>query len=669
MTTGSATDFSPVWWFEEVPCGRTRKQGLIQKKTFSRDLETFVREILQNSVDARDEPSEPVEVTFRLREFNDRTAFDEAIQWDKLYAHVKAGGEDQDGHGLTDYVEYLDNGGAFRTLTVEEKNAKGIQGNEEDQDSDYAALIRDPGASNKGGSTGGRHGLGSTLLWVASGFQTVLFNSTLAEERPGQTSPRLVGRCFIPTHELSGGECYANDGWFGSDSGFQRDELKRPESIWNDRAEELAEGLGMARPDANGTTIMIPGFRDPSDPAMDDQPSPDELCDEFTQATAEYFWPAIRGGNLQVEIDMCGEGTRLTQETIRDNEVASPFVKCLDRMRDAPNSFNGPGTVAKTDQEYEIESKKESECDDGEEYPTPTDGYVTVAARKANPSDTEGATSKRLGEIAMFRDPGMVVKYKPGHHLGHSGKYHALLAAGKARTPPGKPHSASDEAIDDFLAMAEPPMHDRWYGEKNDELKAKYESGCVGKAEALTTKTLRNALSTLLYSQSDRSGSVTRPERDILPRTRSDLRTSDGPREPRTPSVPRLFEWEISDTPTDNEWLFTGSVGPNSDRKAISDGPIEQWKATFEIVALFEDDKEADTVIVEDVDAEVADGNGQIEVAETREDGEKSHIQAVGDVRSATVEIGAQLNGVEARLGELSKTRLKLVDGSVEVGE
>ncbi|TMT79134.1 hypothetical protein E2L06_20190 [Haloterrigena sp. H1] len=425
----------------------------------------------------------------------------------------------------------------------------------------------------------------------------------------------------------------------------------------------------MARPDANGTTIMIPGFRDPSDPAMDDQPSPTELCDEFTQATAEYFWPAIRGGNLQVEIDMCGEGTRLTKETIRDNDLVSPFVECFDRIQDAPDSFNGPGTVAKTDQEYKIESKKEDECEEDEEYPTPTDGHVTVAARKANPSDTDGAPSERIGEIAMFRGPGMVVKYKPGHHIGHSGKYHALLAAGKARTPPGEPHSSSDEAIDDFLAMAEPPMHDRWYGKKNDELKAKYESGCVGSAEALTTKTLRNALSTLLYSQSDRSGSMTRPERDILPRTRSDLRTDNGPKEPRTPSVPRLFEWKISDTPTDNEWLFTGSVGPNSDRKAISDGSIEQWKATFELVALFEDDKEADTVIVEDVDAEVADGSGQIKVAETSEDGEKSHIQAVGDVRSATVEIEAQLDGVEARLGELTKTRLKLVDGSVEVGE
>ncbi|AGB17584.1 hypothetical protein Halru_3018 [Halovivax ruber XH-70] len=669
MTTGSATDSSSVWWFEDVPCGRTRKQGLIQKKTFSRDLETFVREILQNSVDARYDPSEPVQVTFRLRELDDRTAFEEAIQWDDLYAHVKAGGKDQDGHGLADYVKYLENGGAFRLLTIEEKNAKGIQGNEEDQDSDYAALIRDPGASNKGGSTGGRHGLGSTLLWVTSGFQTVLFNSTLAEERPGQTSPRLVGRCFIPTHDLSEGECYSNDGWFGSESGFQRDELKRPESIWNDQAEVLAEDLGMARPDANGTTIMIPGFRDPSDPAMDDQPSPDELYNEFIRATAEYFWPAIRGGNLQVEIDVCGEDTRLTQETIQDNDLVSPFVECFDRMRNASDSFNGPGTVAKTDQEYGIVSKKEGECDDNEEYPTPTEGHVTVAARKANPSDTEGSPSERLGEVAMFRGPGMVVKYKSGHYLGHSGKYHALLAAGKARTPSEESHSPSDEAIDDFLAMAEPPMHDRWYGKKNDELKAKYESGCVGPAEDLTTKTLRSALSKILYSRSDRSGTLTRPHRDILPRTRSDLRTEGGTKKPPSPSIPPLFEWHISDRIAGDEWLFSGTVGPNSERKAIGDGPIEEWEATFELVALFEDNREADTVVVEDIDAEVADGSGQIDVAETRENGEKSYVNAVGDVRSATVEIEAQLDGVEARLGDLAKTRLKLDDGSVEVGE
>lgn len=669
MTVPEDPKSTPRWWFEEVPCGRSRKQGLIQKKTFSRDLETFVREILQNSTDAREDDSEPVRVSFRLREFEDRSAFEEALLWDDLYAHVKAGGEDQDGHGLTDYVEYLENGGTFRTLAIEEENAKGIQGNEEDQDSDYAALIRDPGASNKGGSTGGRHGLGSTLLWVASGFQTVLFNSTLADELPDQTSPRLVGRCFIPTHELSSGDCYANDGWYGAESGMAREELKRPESIWNGPAEWLAADLGMARPDATGTTILIPGFRDPTDPAMDDQPDPEEFCQIFERVTAEYFWPAIRGGILEVDIDMCGHEASLTADTIQEHSLVAPFVECYDQIHDAPNSFEGPGTVAKVDKEYDIVSKKESECDEDEEYPTPSEGEVTVAARKANPSDTEGLASEHLGEIALFRGPGMVVKYKAGHHLGHSGKYHALLAAGKARTAPGESHSASDEAVDDFLAMAEPPMHNRWYGRKNDELKAQYESGCVGPADDISTKTLRNALSKILYSQSRRSGSLTRPERDILPRTRSDLSADGGPDEPPTPSVPSLFSWAIDDRIADGRWLFTGTIGPNSARDDISADPLEEWDATFELVALFEDNREADTIVIEGVDATVTGGSGTIVANGPRHSGENGYLRAEGDVRGATVEIKARLPGSNARVGDVSKTRLKLTDGSVTVGE
>jgi hypothetical protein len=661
---GDATS-AGVWWFEKVPCGRSRKQGLIQKKTFSRDLDTFVREILQNSTDARDNPDKPVKVSFRLHEFDDRSGFKEALRWDDLYNHVKAGGKDQDGHGLTDYVDYLENGGTFRTLTIEEENGKGIQGNEEDQDSDYAALIRDPGASNKGGSTGGRHGLGSTLLWVASGFQTVLFNSTLAGEMEDQTSPRLVGRCFIPTHELSEGECYANDGWFGAESGMDREELQRPESIWGDAASGLADDLNMGRPDSNGTTIMIPGFRDPSDPAMDDQPSPKELCQEFEAATADYFWPAIRAGDLEVHINMCGHSTDLTEDNIKDNKRIAPFVACYDQMREAPDSFKGPGTVAKTNQEYTIVSKKEDECDDDESYPTPSDGHVTIAARKANPSDTEGPASERLGEIAMFRGPGMVVKYKSGHYLGHSGKYHALLAAGKGRTTPGEPHEPADEAIDDFLAMAEPPMHDRWYGKKNDELKAKYERGAKGPADDLSTKILRNGLSKILYNQSRQAGSLTRPGRDILPKTRSDL-AKDEPKDPPTPTIPTLFDWKIEDRIVENKWEFTGSIGPNSERKQIANNPVERWEATFEIVALFEDNREADTVVIENVDVKIAAGSGSINTT-ILDDGAKGHIEVQGNVGRAKYEIKAQLPGRQARLGDVSKTRFKLMEGSVEV--
>jgi hypothetical protein len=338
-------------------------------------------------------------------------------------------------------------------------------------------------------------------------------------------------------------------------------------------------------------------------------------------------------------------------------------------MRESPDSFKGPGTVAKVEQEYQIVSKKESECEDHEKYPTPSEGAVTVAARKANPSDTEGPASKRLGEIALFRGPGMVVKYKPGHYLGHSGKYHALLAAGKARTTPGESHSPSDEAVDDFLAMAEPPMHDRWYGSKNDELKAEYEKGCVGPADDISTKTLRNALSKILYSQSRRSGSLTRPERDILPRTRSDLSAGAGKKDPPKPSVPSLFDWQIEDEISDGQWLFTGSIWPNSEHKRINEGKLDEWDATFELVALFEDGREADAVLIETIEAVLADGSGKITRGEPSSGGEKGHLQTSGDVKKAKLRIEAKLPGLDARVGDVSKTRLKLTGGSVVVGE
>lgn len=640
------------WWFDDEPCGRSKKPGLIQKKTFDRNIKTFVREVLQNSLDARIENDDPVRVSFELQQLDDdRDVFNNALCWDDLYRHVKAGGKAQDGHGIADYVEHLEDDGPFRVLTIEEENAKGIQGNEVDEDTDYAALVRDPGASNKRSGTGGRHGLGSTLLWVASGFQTVLFNSTLESELEDQTSPRLIGRSFIPTHQCEPEECYDNDGWFGSPTGLSREELKRPESMWGDTATQAASALNFERPDASGTSIMILGFRDPADPAMDDQPTPAEFKSQFESTTAEHFWPAICRGDLEVEIDMCGHQTTISEESIRQNPTVKPFIECYDQRFDAPTSCNGPGTFAKVNQPYEISSKKSES--------TPTDGEVTVVARKAEPSDTEGVPAKRMGQIAMFRGPGMVVKYKPGYQIGHSGKYHAILAAGEARTPVGETHGRTDKAIDDFLAMAEPPMHHKWYGSDNDELKSMYKKGCVGKADGLSTRVLRDALSNILYSQSPRGATLVRPNRDILPRTRSQhSKEPPGPGPSRKP----LFNWEITaDSITNNQWEFEGTIEPNYE-------DVTEWDVQFEIVGIFEDEQEADTIPIEDVDATSEDSSQSSSVTGSEDEEGGGEIIATADVGQVKFTIKSkELADIDPQLGNVSRTRFKITDGGLTV--
>lgn len=636
-----ASDRPDDWWFEEQACGRTQQPGLIQKKTLDRSLDTFVREILQNINDAGLENDDPVDVTFRLIELDNRDEFDDAIRWSSLYEHAKAGGEAQDGHGIEDYLDYLDDDGPMRLLIAEERNTSGIQGDEYDRDSDYAALVRDPGRSNKGGNTGGRHGLGSVVLWVASGLQTVLFNSDLNRSESDQTPPRLVGRSFLPTHQLAPGECYDTEGWFGSPTGLSDTRIERPESIWGELAEEMASALEMSRQEIEepGTTTMIPGFRDPSNPTMDDQPTPDEILETFEESIVENFWPAISKGELAVHLEMAGEELDITSDEIRDYASIRPFIECYEQQRTSVDTIGAPGDVAAVDIDYEIQSKKEED--------TPTDGKVTVAARKAYPNETENT-----GEIALFRGSGMVVNYKPGRYLGYSGNYHAVLVAGEARTPVGEEHTPEDTAVEKFLGMAEPPSHNKWYGKNNDELQSEYKSGCASTADSLSTEVLREGLRTLHYSDDDETRRSLSPNKDILPPTRSSKS-----RKPRssTPSRPQLFELSVDDSFTDRRWRFDGTVTPNREG-------VTSWSITVELRAMYEDDTEADRVDIQEVSV---DSPGDVEWS--IDDG-KCTITVDGSGDSLKFEIASvRFDRGSTQDGTITETRFKITDGNVTV--
>lgn len=633
------------WWFEEQPCGRTQQPGLLQKKTVDRSLETFVREILQNITDAGLNNGDPVEVTFRLLEISEeeRDEFASTSLWNDLMEHARAAGEVQDGAGIEDYIEYLDDGGPLRVLIAEEKNTTGIQGDELRNDTDYAALVRDPGRSNKGGETAGRHGLGSVVLWVASGIQSVIFSSDLAAEEEGQRSPRLIGRSFLPTHEISDGECYDTEGWFGSPTGLKNDRLKRPESIWGDLAEDMAEDILLSRSDINapGTSTMILGFRDPADPSMDDQPDAGELLDSFEDAAVENFWPAISQDDLRVYLEMAGEEREITADKIHDYDSISPFVECYEQRQDASDTLGAPGEVASVNVGYTIQSRKDED--------TPTDGTVTVAARKAYPHEEE-----HRAEIGYFRGAGMVVNYKPGRYLGFSGKYHAILVAGKARTPPGEDHSRADIAVENFLSMAEPVAHDEWYGEGNDELKAEYKRGCAGTAEEITRAILREGLSELHYSDDIDPSTPASPDRDILPPTRSQ---KSSPPKPPGPSPPPLFNWGVSDTIEDQRWKFDGHVEPNR-------GMVSEWGVTIELKAMFEDEREAERIPINEID------HGDSESVEHSYSKGRAILDVNSDIGRVNFVVRSErLDVIDPRLGTATETKFKIVDGHLSVPE
>lgn len=636
------SDANIGWYFEQQPCGKEWDPGLLTKKSLSRSVETLVRETFQNINDQGPVGDGPVKASLRLKRYSGEEASEFLNVIDpesKLSDHVRAASEEQDIPGIGEYLNYVEEENEFRVLIVEGQNTTGIQGNEGDKESDYGGLIWSMGQSNKDEGSGGHHGLGKTAYWMASGLQTVLFASNLDEELDGQESPRFVGRTYFPTHQLSEGECYDGKGWFGDRDSVDDDRYGRPTSIWDSDAEQLVNLFNFDRPDAPGTSAMILGFRDPSDPSMDNPMGLEEMADAFETAAAERFWPAIRRGDLEVHIDIDGIQRDLTKSNIDQYDEIAPFVKCFDARLEASEQLGGPGNVASIDIPLQIEDKKESDPDHE------TEGYVTLCIRRAAPTDDP----EKKSQVAMFRKPGMVVKYRKMQHLGVEGNFHAILVCGEARAAPGEDPTPADESIDEYLQLAEPPTHNEWFGENNDEFKGTYKQGCVSTVEdELQKRLLRDNIVDILTEETERSSERLTPTRDILPKTRAMTRE----REPEPSSTPP-FNWSVDMEFRDNRWEFDGYIEP-------SPGEHGPWEARFSLVPITEDNTELDPIAIDSFDDEEF----------TVSDDGKGHVSQGEDVHRVTFSgQSVTLSRADPRTGDVSETKFKIEDGRVAVVE
>jgi len=161
---------------------------------------------------------DPVEVTFRFVTLtgNEKEEFLDGLGWDDgLNERMRAVADTHNGRRYERVVERArDPDTELRLLVVEDRNTTGLTGSW-DEDSNYAALVRDELYSSKQDDTaGGSYGLGKSVLWTFSGASTVVFNSHLAHGVRKDDSPRLIARSKFPTHQLpEDNTTYQGAGW------------------------------------------------------------------------------------------------------------------------------------------------------------------------------------------------------------------------------------------------------------------------------------------------------------------------------------------------------------------------------------------------------------------------------------------------------------------------
>jgi hypothetical protein len=243
-------------------------------ETFKGNLERYLaREIIQNSLDARDDQKKPALVKFDLLEI----PASELPDLKSLAATFKRCADywprDKKATEFFDRAERLGRAKRVTALRAGDYNTEGVTGSDTDREHGWYSLIRCSGASSKWGGEGGSFGIGKNAPFAASRMRVVLY-STLTKKN----TYAFQGVARLVSHDLpKGGGIAQHIGYLGNDDGS---------SVRNKK--DIPKRFMRSKP---GTDLIILGYEGDGSWEKD-----------MIFSVLENFWPAIHFGDLEVEV-------------------------------------------------------------------------------------------------------------------------------------------------------------------------------------------------------------------------------------------------------------------------------------------------------------------------------------------------------------------------------
>lgn len=531
-----------LWVFDHTSASGSRQGGDPAFHAFEHNLETFTREVLQNSSDQRiQDLPKPVEVHFEFIELSgkDLSQFKQHVNWSNLKAHLESVGNSNSIEELTWFVNEIDSNGHLLLLKISDFHTQGLEGSESGEDSNFTALCKDKLYSHKDiDSAGGTYGLGKSVLWGFSGISTVLFNSYIYRGEGKGDSPRIIGRAELPSHQIDG-EWFTGSGWFGKPKENERG--KRAESVWREEAENLERKVVLGREADYGTTILILGFMDPT---SSEEEAIENYLNQIEKAGVKFFWPSMLQGDKKLVVTSQVEGSTNEANPYRDPDIL-PFLKCYeDYLKSSyKEELDEPGDIVCKKIPVEIPDKKNGS--------KTKDGSVALCVQLAK----ETSTLKLLNNIAYFRGSQMVTKYRTKRTSLSARPFHAIVIAGVARSPDSP--TKADKDLEEFLRAAEPPAHGDW--KSTSKLKDKYERG-YAKAISELKEGVNSELVKLIRPKLEHGeeGPDRLRKRFKLFKKGSGRQGSGGPERPREKISVERFNSSFD--PEENRWIIDGSV-------------------------------------------------------------------------------------------------------------
>lgn len=295
------------WKFKKLTRDDTKTNpshvNFFRDEKLSSEVDSLVREDIQNRLDARNDPGQPVEVRYRLSGPGEQLVGAEVTKWlSSLQAHV------QSSHVVEELEFPPEENESMSFLVVEDFNTKGLQGdwevfNDPSPESDLAErndfywFIRNVGRSAKRENDRGRWGLGKIVYPACSRIRSFFALSV----RLSDGCRFLTGRSVLPIHTFDG-EWFSSEGYFGlydSDESY----FCIPASQ-ADLVDDFADTFKADRGDLPGTSLVIP--------FPVESVSVNSLCESVLRY---YFWEIING-RLEVRVESDTESHLIGKETI-----------------------------------------------------------------------------------------------------------------------------------------------------------------------------------------------------------------------------------------------------------------------------------------------------------------------------------------------------------------
>lgn len=252
--------------------------------------------MIQNSLDVRVNPDEPVVVRFTLDDF-DRAGDDPFVELTPYFEKGQLLEKGDEGSAFySSALEALRSGRPIRFLGIHDYNTTGLTGPVVDEPSapqqgPWLALVKGSGATNKKDAAAlGSFGHGSRAPFANTALRTLFYFSRIPGENGASFETRFQGRSIlqsIPLNDITGEDSYsAAIGYFGVKEGY------RP--LLDEDVPEWARTFRRDDESSVGTSIYVP---EPY--GVDD---PEHLWDEVRLAVVANFYFAVARGHLTVRI-------------------------------------------------------------------------------------------------------------------------------------------------------------------------------------------------------------------------------------------------------------------------------------------------------------------------------------------------------------------------------